>query len=44
MAFFAAIFALFIPIITGILVIVALVFGARTLRRRKKKDEIVFDS
>jgi uncharacterized membrane protein len=41
-AFFTSIFALLIPIITGILVVVALFFGVRTLRRRKKKDGIIF--
>ena len=42
-AFFTAIFALFLPIITGIVVVVGLIFGVRTLRRRKKKQGIVFD-
>jgi hypothetical protein len=43
-SFFAAIFALFIPIITGIAVVVGLVFGVRILRRRKKNQGIVFES
>jgi hypothetical protein len=43
-AFFMAIFALLIPIITGILMVIALVFGVRTLRRRKKNQNVVFNS
>lgn len=43
-AFFTSIFALLIPVITGILVAVALFFGVRTLRRRRKKKDIVFNS
>ncbi|MFO7683231.1 MAG: DUF4126 domain-containing protein [Chloroflexota bacterium] len=43
-AFFASIFALLIPIITGILVIVSLFFGVRTLRRRKKSQGVIFNS
>ena len=43
-AFFTAIFALFLPIITGILMVVGLFFGVRTLRRRKSKKDIVFNS
>jgi hypothetical protein len=43
-AFFAAIFALFIPIITGVVVLFGLIFGVRTLRRRRKSQGIVFGS
>ncbi|MBE2223921.1 MAG: DUF4126 domain-containing protein [Anaerolineae bacterium] len=43
-AFFVSIFALLIPIITGILVVIGLFFGVRTLRQRKKKKDIVFNS
>ena len=43
-AFFAAIFALFIPIITGVVVLFGLIFGVRTLRRRRKSQGIVFES
>ncbi len=44
-AFFTAIFALILPIITGIAVVFGLIFGGRALyRRRKKKEEgIVFN-
>jgi hypothetical protein len=41
-AFFTSIFALILPIITGILAIVALIFGFRFYRRRKRKEGIAF--
>jgi hypothetical protein len=42
-SFFAAIFALLIPIITGVAVAFGLFFGVRTLRRRKKNQGVVFN-
>ena len=43
-AFFAAIFALLLPIITGIVVLLGLFLGIRTLRRRAKKKDVIFNS
>jgi hypothetical protein len=41
-AFFASILALLLPIITGILAIVALFFGVRFYRKRKRQESVVF--
>lgn len=43
-AFFTSILALLLPIITGILAIIALFFGIRFYRRRKRKEGVVFRS
>ncbi len=41
-AFFTSILALLLPIITGILAIVAFIFGVRFYRKRKRKEGVVF--
>jgi uncharacterized membrane protein len=41
-AFFTSILALLLPIITGVLAIVAFIFGVRFYRRRKRREGVVF--
>lgn len=41
-AFFTSILALLLPIITGVLAIVAFIFGVRFYRKRKRKEGVVF--